>query len=145
MVARNGGLAASAGGGRFEDRLNVAARRRLRDRKAALVAARNLEGKACTFVPELTPRAKTARSRSARELSLGDAVLREAKLRMARAREEIRLLDNHDNNNSSDAVGDSGSSFEPTFETAGNDGLAPTASSRLRLADELDTYVDRVQ
>lgn len=48
--------------------------------QAALVAARSLEGKACTFVPQVTPRARTARSRSARELSLGDSVLREAKL-----------------------------------------------------------------
>ncbi|CAM9951971.1 unnamed protein product, partial [Hapterophycus canaliculatus] len=130
--------------GRFEDRLSVAARRRSRDRKAALVAARNREGSACTFVPQLTPRARTARSRSARELSLGDSVLREAKLRLARAREEIRLLENHDYDNNG-AAGHGGRSFEPTFETAGDDGLAPLASSRLRLADELDTYVDRVQ
>lgn len=58
---------------------------------------------------------------------------------MARAREEARLLDNPDGN------GSAGCPFEPTFETVGDDGLAPPASSRLRLADELDTYLDRVE
>lgn len=58
---------------------------------------------------------------------------------MARAREETRLLDNPDGN------GNTSCTFEPTFETAGDDGLAPPAPSRLRLADELDTYIDRVQ
>lgn len=65
--------------------------------------------------------------------------------RMARARQDTRLLDNNNNNNSFDD-GDQGChSFEPTFETAGDDGLAPSTTSRLRLADELDTYLDRVQ
>lgn len=59
--------------------------------------------------------------------------------RMARAREDTRLLDNPD------GKGNAGCSFEPTLETGGDDGLAPPASSRLRLADELDTYLDRVQ
>ncbi|CAN0369688.1 unnamed protein product, partial [Ectocarpus sp. 8 AP-2014] len=145
MLARNG-AAATAGGGRFEERLGVAARRRWRDRKAAMFAARKLERQDCTFVPQLTSRARNARSRSARELSIGDSVLREAKLRMARAREDIRLLDNNTNNNNSFEDGDQGChSFEPTFETAGDDGLAPSTTSRLRLADELDTYLDRVQ
>ncbi|CAN0009428.1 unnamed protein product [Ectocarpus sp. 12 AP-2014] len=149
MLARNG-AAATAGGGRFEERLGVAARRRWRDRKAAMLAARKLERQDCTFVPELTSRARNARSRSARELSIGDSMLREAKLRMARAREDIRLLDNNNNNNNNNnngfEDGDQGChSFEPTFETAGDDGLAPSTTSRLRLADELDTYLDRVQ
>lgn len=56
--------------------------------------------------------------------------------RMARAREEIRLLEDPD--------GDDGS-FSPRLHTSGVDGLAPPAVSRLRLADELDTYLDRVQ
>lgn len=56
--------------------------------------------------------------------------------RMARAREEIRLLDDFDGKD-----GD----FEPRLATAGDNGLAPAAPSRLRLADELDTYIDRVQ
>lgn len=60
---------------------------------------------------------------------------------MARAREDTRLLDNPDGTTG----GNAGCPFEPTFETAGDDGLAPPASSRLRLADELDTYLDRVQ
>lgn len=55
---------------------------------------------------------------------------------MAKAREEIRLLDDFDGKD-----GD----FEPRLATAGDDGLAPAAPSRLRLADELDTYIDRVQ
>ncbi|CAN0031477.1 unnamed protein product [Ectocarpus sp. 12 AP-2014] len=146
MLARNG-AAATAGGGRFEERLGVAARRRWRDRKAAMLAARKLERQDCTFVPQITSRARNARSRSARELSIGDSMLREAKLRMARAREDIRLLDNNNNiNNNSFEDSDQGChSFEPTFETAGDDGLAPSTTSRLRLADELDTYLDRVQ
>lgn len=53
------------------------------------------------------------------------------------------MLDKHGIDNG--ASGDSGRSFEPTLETAGDDGLAPPAFSRLRLADDLDTYVDRVQ
>ncbi|CAM9639432.1 unnamed protein product [Ectocarpus fasciculatus] len=143
MLARNG-AAATAGGGKFEERLGVTARRRSRDRKAAMFAARKLESQKCTFAPQLTSRARNARSRSARELSMGDSVLREAKLRMARAREDIRLLDNNDYYAFED--GDHAShSFEPTFETAGDDGLAPSTTSRLRLADELDTYLDRVQ
>lgn len=56
--------------------------------------------------------------------------------RMAMAREEIRLLDDFDGKDGH---------FEPRFATAGDDGLAPAAPSRLRLADELDTYLDRVQ
>lgn len=60
--------------------------------------------------------------------------------RMARAREDIRLLDNpNGDGKKTDCC------FEPTFETAADDGLAPPASSKLRLADELDTYLDRVQ
>jgi len=59
--------------------------------------------------------------------------------RMTRAREDIRLLDNPDGDGNADCP------FEPTFATAGDDGLAPPALSRLRLADELDTYIDRVQ
>lgn len=55
---------------------------------------------------------------------------------MARAREEIRLLDD---------IGGKNGGFEPRLATAGDDGLAPAAPSRLRLADELDTYLDRVQ
>ncbi|CAN0115601.1 unnamed protein product, partial [Pylaiella littoralis] len=139
MVARNR-AAVTAGGGRFEERLTMADRRRSRDRKAAVVAARKLERQTCTFTPQLTPRARDARCRSARELSLGDSVLRAAKMRMARAREDIRLLENP---NSDGTMADC--CFEPTLETAGDDGLAPLALSRLRLADELDTYLDRVQ
>ncbi|CAN0393844.1 unnamed protein product, partial [Ectocarpus fasciculatus] len=93
----------------------------------------------------LTSRARNARSRSARELSMGDSVLREAKLRMARAREDIRLLDNNDYYYAFEDGDHASHSFEPTFETAGDDGLAPSTTSRLRLADELDTYLDRVQ
>lgn len=58
---------------------------------------------------------------------------------MARAREDTRLLDNPD------GTGNPGCPFEPTLETARDDGLAPPASSRLRLTDKLDTYLDRVQ
>ncbi len=58
---------------------------------------------------------------------------------MTRAREDIRLLDNPDGEGNADCP------FEPTFATARGDGLAPQALSRLRLADELDTYLDRVQ
>lgn len=54
---------------------------------------------------------------------------------MARAREEIRLL--------GDPAGADGG-FTPRLETAG-DNMAPPSSSRLRLADELDTYIDRIQ
>ncbi|CAM9152095.1 unnamed protein product, partial [Ectocarpus sp. 6 AP-2014] len=128
-----------------EERLGVAARRRRRDSKAAMFAARKLERQDCTFVPQLTSRARNARSRSARELSIGDSVLREAKLRMARAREDIRLLDNNNNNDRFEDGDQVCHRFEPTFETAGDDGLAPSTTSRLRLADELDTYLDRVQ
>lgn len=54
---------------------------------------------------------------------------------MARAREDIRLLEDPDGNRGS---------FQPTLETAGDE-LAPPATSRLRLADGLDTYLERVQ
>lgn len=54
---------------------------------------------------------------------------------MAKAREDTRLLEEVDE-------GQAG--FHPRLETQG-DVLAPLASSRLRLADELDTYIERVQ
>lgn len=55
--------------------------------------------------------------------------------RMAKAREDTRLLEE---------VDEGRAGFRPRLETQG-DALTPLASSRLRLADELDTYIERVQ
>lgn len=55
---------------------------------------------------------------------------------MAEARKQIRLCDNPSL--------DGQRAFHPTLETM-RDSLAPVTDSKLRLADELDTYLERVQ
>lgn len=55
---------------------------------------------------------------------------------LARTRVETRLLSGQNGG------GTGGSEFRPRLETE-RDPLAPVTSSRLKLVDELDTYIDR--
>ncbi|CAM9889691.1 unnamed protein product, partial [Choristocarpus tenellus] len=97
--------------------------------------AKEREKKICTFSPLLTAMSKTSRSRSTAERSIGDTALREAKQRMVQARKEGQLLKDLEGQNFT---------FQPHLFTRG-DPLAPDTASKLRLANELETYTERIK
>ena len=80
----------------------------------------------CTFAPRINPSSRKRPARTASEMSVGDALKKEATLRMMRLRSEQESLD--------------GVTFKPAINPN-----SAAAQGRLRIQDDPDSYVARVQ